>query len=150
MGLKLPKLKLPAWKWILAIKLFLATRKAAKTKTATLENDKKVVETWLADPDTKKAMLEIAQAFNQIFKGGWFGQSQVMKSTVYKTLPETMRILHTLKLAGLLLAEVRGEREVYKIVIGKEQRILALQLQEKKFEKQLTETRRLLKEVELE
>lgn len=127
------KLKLPKTKIGTVIRLFFATRRLGKQKA----NDAKVVKDWLADEENKKQVVSISQIFNQHFKGGWFSLVQVMNTTNYKTVPEAMRILNILKLSGCLIAEIRGERELYKIVLGDDQREILLIQQRKKLEKQI-------------
>lgn len=134
------KIKTPNWKWLVAIKLFFETRKLAKAKT----QDKDTVEKWLEDPVNKTQVIEVAQTFNSIFRGGWFTISNVMSVTNYKTMPEALRILNILKLSNCLIAELRGggSKEVYKITLNKDMRITFLKNQEKKLVKQLEEIRK--------
>lgn len=121
------------WKWVIAIKLFFATRAVAKRKAS----DAKVLKKWLSDDTNKEEVARIASIFNQFFKGGWFTLSQVQQGTNYKTIPEAMRILNILKLSGCLVAEMRGERELYKIVFGDEQKLTVLSTKKKKLKEEL-------------
>lgn len=132
------------WKWVVAIKLFFATRKAAKQKVS----DAKVLKKWLGDETNKQETARIATIFNQFFRGGWFTLSQVQQNTNYKTIPEAMRILNLLKLSGCLVAEMRGERELYKIVFGPEQKKAVLTTKKKKLEVELENVKGELKELE--
>ena len=135
------KFTLNPWKWILAAKLFFATRKAAKQKA----KDKKDVEDWLNDKDKMLEVAAVAKTFDSIFKGQWFSIGQVQRATNYTTVEAALRILNLLKLSKCLIAEVKGQREMYKITLSEDHRKLYLEQQEKRLSKQLDEIREELK-----
>lgn len=109
------------------------------------KSPQEMLNDWLNDPGTKKMLAEFAEELRQRFhhtNAGWFELIHVTKFTRFKTLNQALEVLNYLKLSNLMVAEMRGKKEVYKIVMTDEAKLRVLESQLK----QLDAKRKLLLE----
>lgn len=87
-------------------------------------------EEWFNEEGNKRMLSETADAFRLKFSdknGGWFDLIQVTRFTQFKAVEDALQVLNLLKLGGLLVATMKGKKEVYKITMTTEARLKVVQ-----------------------
>lgn len=88
-----------------------------------------IFENWIKEPKNMEMLSEQADLLRKKFNssnGGWFDLIKVTKFTKLKKIKDALDVLNLLKLAGLLVAEMRGGKEMYKITINVQARLSVL------------------------
>ena len=96
-----------------------------------------MIKEWLEEPGTKNMLSELAEELRRRFhhtNAGWFELIHVTKFTRFKTLNQALEILNYLKLSNLLVAEMRGKKEMYKIVMNDSAKLRVLESQLKRLD----------------
>lgn len=97
---------------------------------------------WFEDEGNKGMLSEMANELKKKFSDkneGWFDLQKMITFTRFKKLEECLQILNLLKLGGLLVAQIREKKEVYKIVMNSDSKLRVLQNLKKLKEKELKE-----------
>lgn len=97
---------------------------------------------WFEDEGNKGMLSEMANELKKKFgdkNEGWFDLQKMITFTRFKKLEECLQILNLLKLGGLLVAQIKGKKEVYKIVMNSDSKLRVLQNLKKLKEKELKE-----------
>lgn len=102
-----------------------------------------LLEEYLKDESNRKKIFQTAKSFHQLSAGQWFDLRWVVNKTKYDTGPEALKILNLIKLSGQLIAEIKNGKEMYKVVLTKDAKRIAL-------ESILEKTKQKQKDIELE
>ena len=97
---------------------------------------------WFEDEGNKGMLSEMANELKKKFgdkNEGWFDLQKMITFTRFKKLEECLQILNLLKLGGLLVAQIKGKKEVYKIVMNSDSKLRVLQNLKRLKEKELKE-----------
>lgn len=108
-------------------------------------------EEWFKEEGNQKMLSELGNELRLRFcnkNAGWFDLQMMMIQTKYKNIEECLQILNLLKLGGLLVTEVRGRKEVYKITMTKDAKLKVLLNQKQLKEKELEEIEKEIKSLQ--
>lgn len=108
-------------------------------------------EEWFKEEGNQKMLSELGNELRLRFcnkNAGWFDLQMMMIQTKYKNIEECLQILNLLKLGGLLVAELRGRKEVYKITMTKDAKLKVLLNQKTIKEKELLEIEKEIKSLQ--
>ena len=86
-------------------------------------------EDWFKEEGNKSMLSELGNELRKKFgsqNDGWFDLQKMITFTKWKKIDECLQILNLLKLGGLLVAEIKGKKEVYKIVMNKDSKLRVL------------------------
>lgn len=108
-------------------------------------------EEWFKEEGNQKMLSELGNELRLRFcnkNAGWFDLQKMMIQTKYKNIEECLQILNLLKLGGLLVAELRGRKEYYKVVMTKDAKLKVLLNQKSLKEKELEEIEKEIKNLQ--
>ncbi len=110
---------------------FIRLRYRMKTPASILREVKskdpvELLQESLKDEKILKETISSAKEFQRLMAGQWFDLRQVINKTKYNTGEKALKVLNLMKLSGVLIAEMRNDKEMYKIVLTKDQKLIAL------------------------
>ena len=79
---------------------------------------KEMFEEWFSEEGNKKMIAEVSNSLREKFKnknGGWFTLRDMTIFTSYKKIEDALGLLNLIKLGGLLVAEMKGGKEISEI-----------------------------------
>lgn len=103
---------------------------------------KEMFEEWFSEEGNKKMIAEVSNSLREKFKnknGGWFTLRDMTIFTSYKKIEDALGLLNLIKLGGLLVAEMKGGKEYYKVVLTNESKLRVLFQQKTRLEQEIKE-----------